>query len=103
MRIAAMLTELVPYVNIVPAFSVAVWYTNGVIRKEDKLYNERMKTMRQMVEEEERKIMQDIQALDMTVQEYEETEYNNEQYEANEAAEQNQVYDDEDEEDRMAA
>lgn len=98
-RITAMLTELIPYVNIVPAFSIAVWYTNGVVRKEDREYNKSIDSSLKEIQQEERVLQREMQQFQTLVQQYEETEYNNEKYEA---AEQNQIYD-EDEQDRMAA
>lgn len=98
-RIGCMLLELIPFVNILPAFSIAVWYTNGVVHKEDREYNRSIESSLKEIQQEEQQLQRDTQQFQAVVQQYQETEYNNEQYEA---AEQNQVHD-EDEQDSIAA
>lgn len=60
-RAICFIFELIPYVNIIPAFSIAVWYTSSVVRKEDKEYNNSVRKALKEIEQEERSIQYDMQ------------------------------------------
>jgi RNase P protein component len=98
-RIVCFFFELIPFVNILPTFSIAVWYTNGAVKKEDKEYNMSIRNELKQIEEEERVLRRDMQQLGSRVQEYQQEQYNNEQ---DEQTLQNQI-NEQDEDDRMAA
>lgn len=84
-RILVFIFELVPYVNILPGFSIAVFYTNNMVRKEDKEYNEDIRKKREALAAEERQLQNDI----VRYQQYQDEEYLIQQ------SEQNQIDDDE--------
>jgi hypothetical protein len=73
-RIIVFFFELVPYVNILPGFSIAVWYTNRVVRKEDKEYNKSIRETLTQIQNEERQLMQEY-----ATSQYNEQIYENEQ------------------------
>lgn len=99
-RIACFFFEIIPFVNVLPAFSIAVWYTNGAIKNEDKEYNKSIRNDLKQIEEEERVLQRDKQQMGIMVQENQEELYNKQ----DEELLQNQINGrSEDEEDRMAA
>ncbi len=88
MRIACFCIELIPYFNALPAYSIAVWYTSSVIRKEDREYNKGIRKAMKDVQDEERALQMDIQnfqtyAAQAEVQEQSEAEERQEVEEEN--------------------
>ncbi len=76
LRIVTFIVELIPYVNIVPMFSVSVWYTSRMVRKEDREYNMRIRGSLEQIRAEERSLQYDMQRYRNVVQESEDAAYN---------------------------
>jgi uncharacterized protein YacL (UPF0231 family) len=114
-RIICFFFELIPYINILPAFTIGVWYTNSVVRKEDREYNKSIRNALKELAQEERSLQYDMQKYANLIQRSEQMQYDQEIMAAQERMEQdnldsydeatliNQINDDEDENDRRAA
>lgn len=97
-RVGCFFAELIPIINALPAFSLGVWYTNFLVRKEDREYNKGIRNALKEIALEERSLQYDMQRYAQLVQEYEQMQ---QAYEEETLI--NQINEEDDEERSMAA